>query len=130
MKRLVTLGLVLLASAGAAQGRDDGRYAASALKPWFDSLRSGLGPCCSDADGTAVADVDWESGDGHYRVRLGGVWMQVPDHAVITTPNLSGRSMVWPARKLTGDARDYQGKDPPYGEDSWYIRCFMPGPMG
>ena len=41
--------------------RDDGRYANSPLKPWFDSLKSGKGPCCSDADGYAVADPDWES---------------------------------------------------------------------
>ena len=30
------------------------------LKAWFDGLKSGKGPCCSDADGTAVSDVDWE----------------------------------------------------------------------
>jgi len=41
--------------------RDDGRYANSALKPWFDGLRSGKGPCCSDADGYALSDVDWQS---------------------------------------------------------------------
>ena len=29
----------------------DGRHAALPLKPWFDSLRSGKCPCCSDADG-------------------------------------------------------------------------------
>ena len=40
--------------------RDDGRYSASPLKPWFDNLRSSLGPCCSDADGVIVADPDWE----------------------------------------------------------------------
>ena len=46
--------------AGYAVARDDGRYANSPLKPWFDSLKSGKGPCCSDADGSVVADVDWE----------------------------------------------------------------------
>ena len=64
---------------GNAVARDDGRYAGSPLKSWFDSLRSGKGPCCSDADGSAVADVDWESKDGHYRVRLEGEWIDVPD---------------------------------------------------
>ena len=79
----------LVLSAGSAMGRDDGRYADSPLKPWFDSLRSHLGPCCSDADGVAVADPDWESHNGHYRVRLDGQWVEVPDDAVITEPNRS-----------------------------------------
>ncbi len=57
-----------------AQARDDGRYANSPLKQWFDSLKSGKGPCCSDADGSAVSDVDWESKGGHYRVRIDGEW--------------------------------------------------------
>jgi hypothetical protein len=93
--------------------RDDGRYAGSPLKPWFDSLRSGKGPCCSDADGSAVSDVDWESKDGHYRVRLDGEWLDVPEDAVITEPNRVGRTMVWPLRGYLGVS----------------IRCFMPGSM-
>ncbi|WP_245315699.1 hypothetical protein [Bradyrhizobium yuanmingense] len=49
----------------AAEARDDGRYANSPLKGWFESLKSkGGGPCCSDADGTALDDVDWETRDG------------------------------------------------------------------
>jgi hypothetical protein len=95
--------------------RDDGRYANSnpELKAWFDSLRSGKGPCCSDADGTALSDVDWESSRGHYRVRLDGEWVDVPDDAVITVPNRIGRTMVWPMYR--------DGKMTP--------RCFMPGSM-
>jgi hypothetical protein len=99
--------------AGSAAARDDGRYANSPLKSWFDSLRSGKGPCCSDADGSAVADVDWESKDGHYRVRLHGEWIDVPDDAVITEPNRAGRTMVWPMWGTVGIS----------------IRCFLPGSM-
>ena len=96
------------------QARDpDGRYANSPLKQWFDSLKSGKGPCCSDADGSAVSDVDWESKSGHYRVRIDSEWYDVPDDAVITEPNRVGRTMVWPVR-------GYQGLS---------IRCFMPGSM-
>jgi hypothetical protein len=98
---------------GSASARDDGRYANSPLEPWFDSLRSGKGPCCSDADGVAVADPDWESKEGHYRVRLDGEWIMVPDDAVITEPNRAGRTMVWPVRGTQGIS----------------IRCFMPGSM-
>jgi hypothetical protein len=48
--------------------RDDGRFANSPLKPWFDRLASGKGLCCSFADGFSVQDVDWDTQDGHYRV--------------------------------------------------------------
>src|SRR5258706_9948265 len=65
------------------------------MKKWFDSLKSEKGPCCSDADGTALSDVDWESKDGHYRVRLNGQWIDVPDDALVTEPNLVGRTMVY-----------------------------------
>jgi len=110
--RALLLAAVLLCSQS-AQGRDDGRYTDSPLKPWFDSLRSHLGPCCSDADGVIVADPDWESYQGHYRVRLDGQWIEVPDEAVITEPNRAGRTMVWPVKTVFGVA----------------IRCFMPGSM-
>jgi len=95
--------------------RDRGQFAASSpeMKAWFDSLRSGKGPCCSDADGSAVSDVDWESSGGHYRVRLEGAWLDVPDEAVITVPNRVGRTMVWPI----------------HGPGGTLIRCFIPGSM-
>ena len=57
--------------------RDDGRYANSPLKSWFDRLASGNGLCCSFADGFRVDDVDWDTQGGHYRVRLNGEWIVV-----------------------------------------------------
>jgi hypothetical protein len=115
--KAVGLGLAALLSIVSAQlvhARDpDGRYANSPLKQWFDSLKSGKGPCCSDADGSAVSDVDWEARDGHYRVRLEGEWVDVPEESVITEPNRAGRTMVWPIR----------------GYGGLTIRCFMPGSM-
>ena len=106
-------GVIAAAFIGSVQARDDGRYSLSPLKPWFDSLRSGKGPCCSDADGFAVSDPDWESVSGHYRVRIDNEWIDVPDDAVITEPNRAGRTMVWPIRGSLGIS----------------IRCFMPGSM-
>src|SRR3954454_12719731 len=41
---------------GNAMARDDGRYSGSPLKPWFDTLKSAKGLCCSVADGFALAD--------------------------------------------------------------------------
>ncbi len=83
------------------------------LNEWFNKLASGKGLCCSFADGTALSDVDWESRNGHYRVRLDNEWIDVPDDAVITEPNRAGRTMVWPLRGYLGTT----------------IRCFMPGSM-
>jgi hypothetical protein len=108
-----TFGILVATFVGAVQARDDGRYSQSPLKPWFDSLRSGKGPCCSDADGFAVSDPDWESKSGHYRVRVENEWIDVPDDAVITEPNRAGRTMVWPIKGSLGTS----------------IRCFMPGTM-
>jgi len=44
--------------------RDDGRFADSPLKSWFDRLASKKGLCCSFADGVRVQDVDWDTQDG------------------------------------------------------------------
>ena len=85
------------------------------LNRWFNNLASGRGLCCSLTDGVTVADPDWESKDGHYRVRLGGQWIDVPDDALVTVPNRAGRTMVWPMPMIEGDTIK--------------IRCFMPGSM-
>ena len=50
-----TFGILVATLIGGVEARDDGRYSLSPLKPWFDSLRSSKGPCCSDADGFAVS---------------------------------------------------------------------------
>jgi len=110
---IIVLGLVML-HVSRAHGRDlDGRYAQSPLKPWFDQLKSGKGLCCSIADGRAVADPDWETKDGHYRVRIDGTWIDVPDDAVIKEPNRAGQTMVW---------RTYLNGYP-------QVHCFLPGSM-
>lgn len=83
------------------------------LQQWFNSLQSGRGPCCSDADGTALSEVEWESVGGHYRVNLWGRWHDVPDEAVLKGPNLAGYTMVWPIKTHYGIV----------------IRCFIPGAM-
>ena len=120
VRRKAPLGIgcaILLAALAfdACYARDRGQFANTSpeLKAWFDSLQSGKGPCCSDADGTALSDADWESGGGHYRVRIEGEWIDVPDDAVISEPNRVGRTMVWPIRGYLGLT----------------IRCFMPGSM-
>lgn len=103
-----------------AHAFDDGRYANSPLKAWFDQLASQRGLCCSFADGFSLADVDWDVQCAtvagveqcRYRVRVDGDWLDVPDDAVVTEPNRYGRAVVWPYKDTSGVTQ---------------IRCFMPG---
>jgi len=113
--RVVCVAFLMAAISPLGHARDRGQFGNSTpeMKAWFDGLRSGKGPCCSDADGSAVSDVDWETHDGHYRVRIDGQWVDVPDEAVITEPNRIGRTMVWPIRGYMGLT----------------VRCFLPGSM-
>lgn len=86
------------------------------LDSWYPTLKSGRGPCCDGpgVDAKFLADKDWESRDGHYRVRLDGKWIDVPDEAVLKEPNKDGRTLVWPMKYMDG---------------STHIRCFIPGSM-
>lgn len=86
------------------------------LDDWYSGLRSGKGPCCDGPgeDAVHLESDDWESKDGHYRVRLYGQWIDVPDDAVLKEPNKDGRTLVWPMKFLDG---------------SIMIRCFIPGLM-
>ncbi len=118
MHRLTALALTavtmcMLASVpNRVSARDDGRYANSPLKQWFDQLASAKGLCCSFADGVSVENVDWDTQNGRYRVRIQGQWLVVPDAAVVTEPNRFGPAVVWP----------YQD-----GDGVTQIRCFLPG---
>jgi hypothetical protein len=111
LKRLFLVAF-LLALSGSVFARDDGRYANSPLKTWFDHLASHEGLCCSFADGFSVSDVDWDTQSGHYRVLLHGEWINVPDTAIVNEPNRYGRAVVWPYMDIQGKTR---------------IRCFLPG---
>jgi hypothetical protein len=92
--------------------RDDGRYANSPNRAWFENLGSKKGLCCSFADGFSISDVDWDTWDGHYRVRIHQEWVEVPDDAVVTEPNKVGVPVVWPYLDSNGNTQ---------------IRCFLPG---
>ena len=115
-----------------APGRDlDGNYKNSPLHDWFEHLASGKGRCCSDADGHIVEEADWETKNGHYRVRVpkapnskDTIWVEVPDAAVITEPNKAARTMVWPVYEIVQGLSDDEE-----GYSIVSIRCFMPGSM-
>ena len=131
--RAFLAALIVCAYVTAAGARDDGRYADSPLKSWFDQLASGKGLCCSFADGFKVENVDWDTqcerlggksanareravGEQtqtcRYRVRLHGEWIVVPDSALVTEPNKFGPAVVWPYLDADGQTQ---------------IRCFIPG---
>jgi hypothetical protein len=117
MKWLLAVLLICLPTLASA--RNDGRFPVNdKMHDWFMMLKSNKGPCCADADGSVVMDADWEVTNGHYRVRLDGKWIDVPDDAVVKTPNLYGPTMVWPIR--------WNGYG---GTTVLAIRCFMPGVM-
>jgi hypothetical protein len=97
---------------GPALARDDGHYANSPLKEWFNRHASGKTLCCSFADGYVVKDPEWKSSNGHYQVRIENEWVEVPDDAVIT-----GAQQIRPDDGVALWAKDLT------------IRCFLPGIM-
>lgn len=89
------------------------------LDNWFNGLKSSGGyPCCSQVDGSTVADPDWDTtvvdGKPHYRVRVEGQWLVVTDEEVVDGPNRYGAPIVWV----------YHNDGMPM------VRCFMPGAGG
>lgn len=101
-----------LAVALPAIARDNGQYANSPLKGWFDSLSSKNGLCCSVAESSILKETDYEIRGNHYWARVDGKMVEVPDAAVIHQPNLFGRPMIWVIKAENGTD---------------IIRCFMPG---
>jgi hypothetical protein len=114
---------LLLATATPAAAHD---HARPELDGWYAGLHNRHTiPCCDGSDAARVEDADWDTActinnehgiiqTCHYRVRLEGQWVDVPDEAVVDGPNKDGRTLVWP----------YFINGMPA------VRCFMPGVMG
>ncbi len=104
------VGALLLTVVNRGHSHDHGR---PELNQWFQDLRSSGGSlCCNGLDARPLIVDDWETADGHYKVRILGQWVVVPDHAVINGPNRDGRALVW------------------WGTNgvNIIIRCFLAGP--
>lgn len=85
------------------------------LNGWYRSLHAEGGAwCCNGDEAIHLADIDWESKDGRYRVRIDKDWIDVPESAEIHDPNRDGRAMVWTYESRDGTA----------------VRCFMPWALG
>lgn len=110
------------------------------LNPWFAKLRSKSGPCCDGSDALHLRDVEWTTQNkkgSHYRVMVPKTadlyrsasngqdmkkgdteWVDVPDDALVTDPNLDRSTLVW-----VWYGFGFQMTDQPH------IRCFMPGAL-
>jgi hypothetical protein len=109
---LITSSVVLFAAASQASDYGQYQYVRRGIKAWIENLTDHRGtPCCATADG-AVPDV-WEMGASHYRVKIYGEWLDVPNAAVIKSPNRLGHAVVW-----IDTSEDVMG-----------VRCFLPGPL-
>src|SRR5262245_35767120 len=91
------LARILLASslvlASVAYARDNGQYTdvSPDIKRWVEGLTDGQGRgCCATADGFRPEEVEWDTAENSYRVRIDGKWFVVPDGAVIKEPNRIG----------------------------------------
>jgi len=112
---LVIVSLILLVLALSIHPIRAHDHARPGLDSWYSGLKSGKGPCCDGpgVDALHLADVDWESKDGQYRVRIEGEWVDVPDDAVLKEANRDGRTLVWPT----------------WQDGRRAVRCFIPGVM-
>jgi hypothetical protein len=73
-----------------------------------------FGSYSDGSEAAGLANNDWESKNGKYRVFVFGQWHDVPPDAVMTVPNLDGRTLVWASRGSINQV---------------FIRCFLPGAM-
>lgn len=105
--RFVLMALLALA-ATAALAHDHNH---PDLNSWFMSLHSKGGAWCCTGDDAEIAD--WEAKDNHYRVRIAGEWVDVPEGAVVEGANKAGGARVWPY----------------YTNGRPNVRCFLPDSM-
>lgn len=109
----VALALLLLLTAPAL-GYDRGQYndVSPDIRAWVNGLTdaNGMG-CCAASEGVPPDEVQWDTAGDHYRVRIGGTWIDVPETALITKPNRLGRAVAWIWWR--------DGKP--------VVRCFLPG---
>ena len=115
MRRLAQVVLLACVSAltSAALAFDNGQYdnVPPDIRAWFKGVMAPNGvPCCDIADGHRTA---FEMRSTGYWVPIEGEWLPVPQEAVVhNAGNPVGEAVVWYVRQ---------------GDNSFYIRCFVPG---
>lgn len=87
----------LVVSLRSSASRDDGRYAQSPHKKWFESLQNKNGAnCCDGSDGKRLEDAEWGTDTEGYWVIIDRQRITVPDESVIIGRNRVGVAVVWP----------------------------------
>ena len=118
MRMKITTALAVLAIGGiAAQAKMTPQLAhewgdiPDNVRSWLKNVRSPHGvPCCDVSDGHRTA-YDIRS-DGYW-VTIEGEWRKVPPESIVyNAGNPVGEAVVWYV---------------PQGENSYFIRCFVPG---
>ena len=107
--------LLLLLGTFTLQVLDNGQWnnISPDIRKWFKSVIAPNGvPCCDISDGYRVEwGASTEGGTFHYIVKIDGIWMGVPDKAVIRNiHNPVGEAIVWYIKSV----------------DEYRIRCFVP----
>jgi hypothetical protein len=105
------IGLIVGLMTGTALAHDSSQPANDA---WLKEQRNVEGQvCCAGDDVLRANDIEWDASGGHYRVKVGEEWLDVPPWAVVRGPNRMGRMLVW--------LDSVEGFP--------YVRCFMPGTL-
>lgn len=109
---LIAFSVILITAPSQAGDHGQYRHISHDITTWIENLTDAKGvPCCSGADG--MVPSAWVIGPRHYRVKIQGAWLDVPDRAVIKAPNRLGHPVVW-----IGD-----------DGEAVTVRCFLPGPL-
>lgn len=78
-----------LSGAAISQARDHRQYSKipQEIREWIKTLADGKGlRCCAMAEGTVPDEFTWDIGANHYRVKVYGRWLDVPESAVVKGP--------------------------------------------
>jgi hypothetical protein len=113
---LRVLVIALFFSSTVSRARDNGQFSQepSEIRAWIQGLTDDYGAsCCVRADGVRPDEADWDIAAQHYRVKIDGDWLTVPESAVVKARNRLGYALVWYHYEFDGIA----------------IRCFLPGSM-
>ncbi len=114
--RVIVILVLFLMMFGSGYARDpNGQWADSKLNNWFQNLTSKSGTlCCGVADGVPVEE--WGIEKNNYWVMIDGQKLTVPDNALVTDRNISGKAIVWVNRSGAN-------------QEKIDVRCFMPGDL-
>lgn len=94
--RSLFAALIVCAVAIPVQARDDGRYANSQYKSWYESQHNAQGGfCCDRADGQDFYGDYQPTSDGGVEFDDSGKHYKLPAYMVLKGPNPTGHAVWW-----------------------------------